>query len=79
VAVARKRGSVCVMFMGWGIALDGTVKCCFAVMADWVFSVGVSVLCGWNSGVWIHSLGVFEMKSTFCMIGTAQCELIWND
>jgi hypothetical protein len=60
VAVARKRDSVCVMFMGWGIALDRTMKCCFSVMADWAFSVGVSVLCSWSSGVWIHSLGVFE-------------------
>jgi hypothetical protein len=37
------------------------------------------VLCGWNSGVGIPSLAVFEMKSSFCMIGTAQCELIWHD
>jgi hypothetical protein len=37
------------------------------------------VLCGWSSGVEIHSLGVFEIKSSFCTIGTAQCELILRD
>jgi hypothetical protein len=48
----------------------------------WISSdgwLGGPVLCGWSSGVGIHSLGVFEMKSSFCMIETVQCELIWRD